>query len=102
MAGINACVVTRYDDWVADIANWAFGILHADKVATVETYESMISLCSKYNDVTRAEQLREQFVQQGYTFTSHFLSCYINLVAKHGDDSHMEKCGEMYNILLVK
>lgn len=102
MAGVHACVVGRRDNETLEIARWAFDILHADKVASVETYEHMMSLYSKYTDARAASQLRGDFLQQGYTYTSYFLSTYIALSAKHCSDEEMADCVDLYSTLQVR
>lgn len=102
IAGINACVVGKRDDNVLDLANWAFNILHADKIASIEVYEFMMNLCYKYNDLPRAAELHEGFLKQGYSYTSYFLSPYITLSAKSATDEQMGECLKLYEALKVR
>jgi hypothetical protein len=101
MKGIEACSKVGKDRSAFDVATWAFGILQADQVATVEVYESMMTLYAKFEEVPPAVQLMADFLLTGYHYTSNLLSTYVILLAKHAKDHVMVEQAGLYFSLKV-
>ena len=82
--GILACGLSSRDIKTFDLAYWAFNILKADSVATIENFEAMMNICSKYGRVESAADLMRDYFARGFTYTSYLLSTYIIIIANNG------------------
>jgi hypothetical protein len=87
--GIAACGSSMRDLKTFDLAYWAFGVLKSEKTATMEVFENMMYICSKYGRVDSAAELMRDFFAAGYTYTSYLLSTYIILIANSGTQSEV-------------
>lgn len=72
-----------------DLAYWAFGVLKSEKNATMEVFENMMYICSKYGRVDSAAELMRDFFAAGYTYTSYLLSTYLLVIANSGTQSEV-------------
>lgn len=82
--GILACGFCTRDLKTFDLAFWAFDILKSENAGTVEAFESMMNICSKYGRVDKSVDLMRDFFAHGHTYTSYLLSTYIIILANNG------------------
>ena len=100
--GIKICAtVDIRDKNIFDISCWAFDILKADNVASIEVFESMMMIYSKLGKVELAAALMVDFAAKGYAYTSYLLPTYIILLTKHGSDAQLEAGSHLYGTLKV-
>lgn len=88
--GILACGLSNRDARTFDLAYWAFNSLKADSVATIENFEAMMNICSKYGRVDSAADLMRDYFARGFTYTSYLLSTYIIIIANNGTPEEVQ------------
>ena len=89
-SGILACGLSNRDMKNFDLAYWAFNLLKADSVATIENFEAMMNICSKYGRVDSAADLMRDYFARGFTYTSYLLSTYIIIIANNGTPEEVQ------------